>query len=757
MLRGIVLLLFFSFFAHSVLSEENFRFHKIVVVGAKRIEYATILSYLDFKEGDAVNQEKIDTSLKNLYASEIFSDAKINVDQNNIIVTVKENPIIGKVTFEGNKRIKSKDILEQISLKPRSFYNKNKLKSDIEIIKSLYSKEGRYSVTINPKIIELDENKINLVFEITEGNKALVERITVIGNTQFSDSKLRGIMATKEKAWYRFLSSADKFDPDKLEYDKELLRRFYGKMGYPEFHVTDVVSELSPNKDAFYITITIHEGQKYHFGDVKTRIEIDKIKEIEILDGIITKKGDWFNLEDLQTSMENITERLNDSGYAFVKVDNDYQFNEQNQTVDITYVVSNAQRAYIDKINIFGNVRTLDKVIRREFNLKEGDAFNASKLDESERKIKDLNFFEKVSITTSETSEPDKLNVDAEIEEKSTGNLQFAGGYSPSYGALGRVQYRERNLLGTGKEIKIAFEKAQRKVDFDFSFIDPYFLDKELSMEYRLRDVTVDQRRFSSYKSESRGASVTGTYNITKNLYHSIGYNFERNNITDVADDASLFIQEQKGRNTVSEINQGFIYDKRNSSIFPTSGYFFKINQALAGVGGDSRYLRHEAKAGYYHPVIKDQVVFKLIGSAGYIFGSNAKGDKKIRINERFFMGGDDLRGFRTSGVGPRDRVSGDALGGNAFYKATAEINFPLGLPEELDVSGAVFTDIGNLWHVDRKSINIDDSHAIRASAGVGINWVSKIGLINLSWAKPYLKESYDREKFFRLTFTTDF
>lgn len=725
----------------------------IRVEGNQRIESRTILSYLGLNEGSSFSQSDIDNGLKNLFATGFFADVKLLRQGNTLLVRIVENPVISKVAFEGNDKVETKDLEKEIELKPRSVYSQDKVSSDVKRILDIYRRGGRYNATVEPKIIKQDQNRVELVYEITEGPTAHVQKINFIGNDHFDTNTLRKSIRTEETRWYKFLSDNDKYDPDRLQFDQDLLRRFYNNEGYADFQVRSANAELSPNKDAFYITFVIEEGPQYKVGEVKVINELDNKEKLNLQKFVTTKTGKTYNASKVEDSIDAMTKELGDHGYAFVDIQPRLERNTEKKTVTLTYDIKPGPRVYVERINITGNVRTLDDVIRREFRLAEGDPYNTAKLQRSEQRLNNLGFFEKVNVKNDPGSAPDKTVVNVDVKEKSTGEINLGAGYSTTDGVLGDFGIKESNLLGTGQQLSTNFILAARRKDAEVSFTNPYFLDRELSAGIDVFRSYQDFTQESSYISDITGTTLRASYALQEKLQHTLYYTIHQNKISQVPSYASIYIQEQEGTNVTSAVGQTLAYDQRDNKQNPTKGYFLSLTQEVAGLGGDDKYLKHEAKASYYYPVAPKWVL-SVMGSGGYIYGF---GGQDIRITNRFFLGGDDLRGFQDAGVGPRDSLTRDALGGNEYYEATAELNFPLGLPDELGVSGAVFTDAGSLWRSDDTGANVFATNSLRVSAGVGILWTSPFGPIRIYYGQPILKEPEDRTEAFRFSFGTRF
>lgn len=724
----------------------------VTVEGNQRIETGTILSYVNIKPGEVYDPVRVDAAIAALYDTQLFADVVILHEGSALKVKVLENPTINEVAFEGNRRISDEDLEKEVRLKGRSVLSKSDLQNDVNRILGVYQKSGRFLAEVTPKMIQLPQNRVNLVYEITEGDKTLVKQIRFVGNKFYSTSTLRGLLQTKTEAWYRFLSSDDSYDPDRLDFDKELLRRHYVANGFADFKVISAVAELTPEKDAFYITFTVEEGERYKFGNMDVQSRLEKVNSADLKPEIQSETGDMYNAELIEKSVDKITEALGNRGYAFVTVDPQYQRDTAARTIGINYVISEGSRVYIDKINIAGNVRTKDEVIRREFRIAEGDPYNTSKLRRSQQRIRNLGYFSNVDIQNQRGAQQDKVGIDVKVEEKSTGELTIGGGYSTSDGVLSDVGIVERNLLGRGQFLKINGTLAVRRTEVDLGFTEPYFLDREIAAGFDIFRQRRDRRDESSFNSDSRGFSPRASYPLTEYLTHSVRYSLRSDDITNIDVDASRFIKDQAGVTVTSLVGQSFIYDKRDNKFDPSEGLYLRVNEDVAGLGGDARHLLHEVRAAYYIPTISDRWVLGLSAKAGHVFGIGGEG---VRINNRFFIGGNDLRGFEPDGIGPRDRTTTDSLGGNTYYTGSAEFKFPLGTPAELGLAGFVFSDAGTLYSVDDNGPEIEDDSGIRASLGTGVGWASPVGPIRIDFAYPFLKNKFDQTQTIRFSFGT--
>jgi outer membrane protein insertion porin family len=727
---------------------------EIRVEGNQRIEPATIISYMEVSAGDTFDTIKSNEAVKKLFATGLFADVGIDIDGNVLIVRVAENPIINRLAFEGNRRIDDETLQAEVTLRPRVVYTATKVQSDAKRILDIYRRSGRFAATVEPKVIPLDQNRVDLVFEINEGEVTEVRRIDFVGNENYGDGTLRGEILTTESAWYRFFATSDTYDPDRITVDREALRNFYLDEGYVDFRVVSSVAELSPSRDAFFITFTVDEGERYRFGKIDINSALRDLDPQSLRGELETDEGDWYDQSDVDTTVTALTERISELGYAFVQVEPVAIKDVVNRTVGIIYEIREGPRVYVERIDIHGNVRTLDEVIRREFRLVEGDAFNSSKLRRTRQRIQNLGFFAKVDMETLQGSAPDRTVVDVTIEEQSTGELSFGAGFSTGEGPLGDISIRERNLLGRGQDLKAAFTISGRRQQLDFSFTEPYFLDRDLSAGVDAFNVRVD-RDESSFSEENLGAAVRFGWEWAEFLRQNVRYTISRDDIFDVDSNASPGIKQQEGETVSSVVGQDLSYDRRNSRFNPTEGYIIRLRNDVAGLGGDLHYLRTRLSAGYYYP-ITESVTIGVDGEAGYIFGFG----EDIRITDAFFLGGASLRGFETAGVGPRDVSTKDSLGGNKYARGTIEVSFPVGLPEEYGIRGRFFSDFGTLFDTDLTTAEVpflQDIASLRVSAGFGLTWSSPFGPLAVDFALPIMAEDFDREEFFRFSVGTRF
>jgi outer membrane protein insertion porin family len=723
------------------------------VEGIQRIEKATVLTYLAVRIGDPFDPERIDRSLKNLFATGLFADVSLRREGWALIIRVVENPIINRIAFEGNTFIEDDGLVAEIRLRPRVVYTRSKVQTDVKRILDLYRKSGRFAATVDPKIIMLEQNRVDLVFEIDEGAPTRVRTIRFIGNKRFSDDRLRSTISTKEEAWYRFFTSADTYDPDRLTFDRELLRRYYLSKGYADFRVISAVAELTPDRQDFFVTFTVDEGARYRFGKIKIVNKLRGVDVDSLYPLLITEQGEWYDAGQIDKSVDALTEALGRQGFAFVDTRPRVRRQRKGQIVEVLFDIQEGPRVFVQRIDIKGNTRTLDKVIRREMRLSEGDAFNSAKLRRSRQRIRNLGFFRRVEVSNAPSAAPDKTVINVEVEEQSTGELSFGVGFATTQGGLLNVSLKERNLLGRGQDVRTSFTLSQRQQQFDFSFTEPYFLNRELIGGIDLFRTTTDFQSESSFDRQATGGALRTGYALGEHLRQTWRYLLSFDEIRNVSIFASPVVRQNKGGRLSSAISTDLTYDVRDSRNDPTQGYFTTLSIDFAGLGGNVNFLRNEVRGAYYYSIVED-VVASLAGEAGIIFG--AFGDD-VRIFDRFFRGGNTFRGFQVSGVGPRDPLTRDSLGGTKYYTSTAEVTFPVGLPEELGVKGAVFGIVGSLFDPGKNTVNIQDSSAPRVSTGAGIAWRSPFGPVRLDFSIPLVKESFDRTEVVQFNFGTRF
>ncbi|MEM1086113.1 MAG: outer membrane protein assembly factor BamA [Pseudomonadota bacterium] len=737
----------------------------IIVEGNQRIDNRTVQSYLLVEPGDAFDASRIDLSLKTLFATGLFADASFEKAGPDLIVRVVENPIINRVLFEGNGNLDDDKLREEVQAAPRGIFTAARVQADVQRILELYRQSGRFSATVEPQYKPLEQNRVDLVFVITEGPVTGVRAINFIGNEEFSDRRLRSEVVTKQSRWWRFFSSNDNYDPGRLDFDRELLRQFYQNRGYYDFRVISAVADLTPDREDFYITYTIEEGEQYTFGEVKVETELDKLNE-ELLQRIVPfQNGDLFRGDAIEDTIDSLTFAAGIAGYAFVDITPRLEADPETNTVNVTFAIDEGPRVYVERINIIGNTRTLDRVVRRELRVVEGDAFNRVLLDRSRNRVRALGFFKEVEITERPGSKPDRTIVDLTVEEQPTGELAFSAGFSSVDAFLIDLSVSERNLRGRGQTAVARISASDRQQLVDIRFREPRFLDRNLSAGIDLFSTRSDFLDVSNFETQTLGGGLSFGFPLTENTGLGLRYRLQSDEINvrdlpiiitddgnfvqsriqiagadtpdDFSDDQFRDVQAadvQAGqilvdqcdvryiqRNTLcrseradlaSIIGYSFNWDRRNDPIAPTGGFDLSFSQDFAGIGGDVTYLRTEATAATYRGIFKG-VRASVRVSGGFI---DPIGDEEgVRINNRFFRGGSSFRGFDVAGIGPREVIvsfdnatgeetllqSGNSLGGRAYWQTTGELTIPNYLPEEYGIDTALFVEAGSVGFLD--------------------------------------------------------
>jgi len=767
-LRSLILVLAALVVALPSSAQAPGRVAAIEVQGNQRIEADTIRSYMLVQPGDTADADRLDRSLRALFATGLFRDVEVRPEGNRVVVRVVENPVVNRVGFEGNRRITSDVLRGEVQLTARGVFTPAAAQADRQRILEIYARRGRFAATVEPKIIELDQNRVDVVFEINEGDIALVSRINFVGNNAFSDGRLREVVATREQAWFRLLSTSDIYDPDRLAFDRELLRRFYLRQGYADVQITGAAAELAPDRSGFFITFTIDEGPRYRIGSIEVTSSLRGLDPAAVRRDIPLSVGQWYDGDAVERADNELSDLLVARGFSFANVEPRVVRNREAATVDLTFEISEGPRAFIERIEITGNTRTQDRVIRREFRVAEGDPLITQQVRRSRDRVRGLGFFSDVQVTTTPGSAPDRVILNTQVRERATGEFSLGGGFSTDAGFLADVGLRERNLLGTGVDGRFNVTLAQRRSQVDISVTDPQFLERNLAAGGDIFLVQRDLRDTSGYQERRQGFALRVGYEINERLRQSWAYSLVSRNIYDVDPFASRFIREQAGRTLLSQVSTTLTYDRRDSRVDPRQGYVIRAGVDVAGLGGDVSYVRFRADGQYYIPferVFGDpEYVLVLAAGVGHLA---PYGDRETRIVDRFFLGGENLRGFTIGGAGPRDISSRDSLGGQTMWTSSAEFRFPLPLPAELGFIGRAFVDVGSITGLPSSISNagcppafpscVRDEADPRVGMGVGISWRSPIGLINIDLAQAVVKKSYDETQVFRLGFGTRF
>lgn len=749
-------------------AEDRAVVNRIVVRGNQRIDQTTVLSYLPIQPGDTIDAGVIDVAVRTLSRTGLFADVQLGLQANgDLIVEIAENPIINQVTFEGNKALTEQKLRDEVTIKPRGIYTRARVQEDVGKIIELYRLSGRISATVTPKLVQLEQNRIDVVFEIDEGPETGVSAITFLGNRAFSDSDLREVMVTKQSQWWRLFSSNDNYDPNRLDYDREQLRKFYTNRGYYDFRILSSVAELKPDSSAFGMTLTLDEGDRYHFGEVKVVTENDRLNGDFLQRLLPIRTGDLYESDRIESAVDTLTFAAGSAGYAFVEINPSYRANPETDTVDVTFNLKEGQRVYIDRINVVGNTQTLDSVIRRELMVGEGDAFNRSLVERSRNNLRALGFFKDVKIEETRGSAPDRSVVNVTVTEQPTGELSVGAGFSSVDSFVLNLGVTQRNFRGRGQNVVARAEWGSLRQQIDFRFTEPKFMGRDLRAGFDLFHTRYDLSEYSSYDYRSTGGGLRLSYPLNGYTLFSLRYFLKSDEVLIpsgyCSGTGSSALCDQAGSYINSSAGYTLMVDRRNDPVRPTRGWTASLRQDFAGIGGDVNYLKTEADASWYWGIRPNWTV-SVQGSAGYVAGWN--GDP-IRINDRFFKGGNTFRGFETAGMGARDLTTTDALGGNFYAIGTVELTVPNYLPEEYGIKTSLFADFGTIGMLDdrymvnsvtgQRNPNIVDDLALRAAAGVSIHWRSPMGPIRFDLSKVLAKEDYDKTETFRFSTSTQF
>ena len=737
-------------------SEQNI-IRSITVVGIQRLESTTVKTYIKLREGQPWTQESADNALKDLYATELFSEASIRNNNGAIVVEVRENPIINRVLVEGNKRVDNDDLQPEIRLAPRQIYSRSKVRADVARITELYKRKGRFAATVEPKLVQLEQNRVDVVFEIVEGPKSKVRQINVIGNKIFSDNDIRGELITKQARFKRFLSSNTTYDPDRLAFDQAQLRRFYLQEGFADFRIVSAVAELTPDKQDFIITFVLEEGERYKFGEVKVDSKIRDFSSELLQNSLRAKSGDWYDAQIVEDTVESLTEGAGLFGYAFAEVNPRFMPDRETKTMNITFEVAETQRVYVERIDINGNTLTQDKVVRREFRLNEGDAFNSFNLTRSTNRIRSLGFFQdSFEIEQEQGSDSDRIILSANVEENPTGELSLSAGFSSVENFIFSGSVRQRNFRGKGQQLRASVQVSQFRNSIDAGFSEPFLFDRSISLNADIfrRDLNsfnfFNNERNTTFEQLTTGFQISTGVPVNEFLSFQLRYALNVDDVTldenlffsDIDGDgdiecdpllAGVFLCDNLGQRTTSSLGYSLAYDTRDNRVRPSRGHSVIISQDVAGLGGSVAFVRSRIQADKYWRLGRSNFIFSLRAEGGYIRALEDRSDvgpgtDDIRLTDRFFLGEGMIRGFDIRGVGPRvlrvgleagvddngnptnipiidtdnnnNRID-NAIGGRIFYLARAELEIPLGAGASgLGLRPSLFADAGAVFDV---------------------------------------------------------
>ena len=782
----------------------------VSVQGNKRVDSETIQSYFSGSDQASINK-----GVKNLYATGLFSDIRVSRAGGRVVISVTENNVINRVAFEGNSKVKTETLTAEVQSKSHGPYSKAMVDADIERIKDAYRRSGHAAATVAARTVDLPNGRLDVVFTIDEGEKTGVKAINFVGNNVYSSGKLRDLMETTEMNYFSFFKTSDVYDPDRIASDLERIRRFYLKNGYADFRVIGSDAQFDSAQGGYIITITVEEGVQYTVAAVNVESHLPDIDGASLLPFVRLSAGEVYNGDMVEKSVDALTKEVGKHGYPFTQVRPRGDRDPAARTVTIAFVLEEGPRVYIERIDVRGNTRTRDYVIRREFEIGEGDAYNRVLIDRAERRLNNLGYFKKVKITNEPGSTPDRVIVVVDVEDQPTGSLSLSGGYSTSDGFIADVAVTETNFMGRGQYVKLAVSEGQFSRGVDFSFTEPYFLGNRIAAGFDLYAKKSDAWQFSEYSNFTTGGAVRLGLPVTDELTFSPRYSLYRtdisipNNSSQPFNDctspifgitpgfngiapnlfnncltngeASLALKEAQGPFVTSMFGYTLGYNTLDNNKNPTGGFFAELRQDVAGAGGDDRFVRTTGDIRYYHELY-DQIVGLVHLQGGDLAGL---GGNQLRIVDNFNLGPSLVRGFAPSGIGPRDIGSGDPqgnpLGGTVYYGASVEVQFPIyGMPRDLGLKGAIFADAGTLYGFTGRTnfsptgvcsggpfippftqsncITVGaDTSMIRTSAGGSIIWASPLGPIRFDFAKAITKNQFDQTQFFRFTGGTTF
>ena len=733
----------------------------VAVEGNERIEAATIISYVPIQVGEVVDAARIDLAVKTLFRTELFDDVVVSLRGDQLVIRVVENPIINQVVFEGNSALNNEKLRDEVTVHPRGIFTKSNVQQDVQRIVELYRRAGRISAAVTPQIVELPQRRVDLIFKIEEGPKTGITRINFLGNQAFSDNGLRDVIATRETHWWKFFQSNDNYDPDRIEYDREQLRKHYTNRGYYDFKVSSSIAELSPDQKTFAVTYTIDEGPRYRFGDLKVTTDLKRL-DANILRALLPiRPGEIYQSDRIETAVDALTFAAGAAGFAFVDIRPRYVPNREKNTVDVTFEVREGPRVYIERIDIVGNTRTLDPVIRREIRLAEGDAYNRVLVDRSKTEVKRLGFFKTVEVENIPGSAADRTILRAKVEEQPTGELSFGAGYSSFDKLLLDIGVSEHNFRGRGQDVSLRASIGSLRQQIDFRFTEPRFLGRDLRGGVDLYSYKYNFTDYTGFDTESLGMGLRLGFPLNTTTYLQTRYQLRTDRVVVSGGSCelgltSLTICDQLGAHLTSLMGYSLVLDRRNDPIRPTRGFTFSFTQDFAGFGGNVKYIRTETVGAWYHGFTPAWIL-TVQGQAGYITGW--AGDQ-VRINDRFYKGGNTFPGFETAGIGPRDTQYDESLGGNAYAIGNLTLSLPNRLPDQYGIKTELFLYGGTVGLLDRGSIQsatVRDDLKLRASAGISVYWTSPMGPLRIDFSKILAKAPYDKTETFRFSTATQF
>ena len=736
---------------------QQYRFSSIDVVGNLRIESSTIRSYAGISTAQALSAADLNAAYQSIASSGLFEEVEIVPNGARLVIKVKEFPTINRVAFEGNSRIKDEVLAGLVKSQTRRVFNPTEVEQDRAVIAEAYANSGRLAAKVNPKFIRLSDNRVDLVFEIFEGGLVEIERISFVGNRAYSDRKLRSVLETKQAGLLRTFIQRDTFVEDRIEFDKQVLSDFYKSRGYADFRINSVNAEISQERDAYFITFNIREGQKFTVGQIDVTTDLSGIDSKAFARAGKVRTGQTYSPLAIENDITRMERFANQEGLEFLRITPRISRNDASLSLDVNYVIERGPRIFVERIDIEGNTATLDRVIRRQFRIVEGDPFNPSEIRSSARRIRALGFFSNADVTSREGSNPEQVVVDVKVEEAPTGSLSFGASYSTAAGAGGLVEYSERNFLGRGQALSLKLTAGTGNQTYSFDFTEPAFLYNDLSLSI-LTSYAETQRQFSQYNTSALKIRPQLSFPLSEQTRLGVRYQYAESKLSNASLSTGAVIGEELALGNISESGLGYTlsFDSRRTGLDPDAGILARIEQDFSGLGGDTTSLKTTGLISGEMKVLGEEVT--LIGTIEGGMLSYSKGQS--RVVDRFQLGSGIMRGFEPGGIGPReyDSVNGvnDALGGDKFAAVRLEALFPIGLPEEYGITGGVFYDVGNLWGLEYDSADIQyEKGAWRQAAGVSIIWITPVGPFRFNFSRAIAKELLDTANDFELTLAT--
>lgn len=736
---------------------QQYRFSSIDVVGNLRIESSTIRSYSGISTAQSLSAADLNAAYQSIASSGLFEEVEIVPNGARLVIKVKEFPTINRVAFEGNSRIKDEVLAGLVKSQTRRVFNPTEVEQDRAAIAEAYANSGRLAAKVNPKFIRLSDNRVDLVFEIFEGGLVEIERISFVGNRAYSDRKLRSVLETKQAGLLRTFIQRDTFVEDRIEFDKQVLSDFYKSRGYADFRINSVNAEISQERDAYFITFNIREGQKFTVGQIDVTTDLSGIDSKAFARAGKVRTGQTYSPLAIENDITRMERFANQEGLEFLRITPRISRNDASLSLDVNYVIERGPRIFVERIDIEGNTATLDRVIRRQFRIVEGDPFNPSEIRASARRIRALGFFSNADVTSREGSNPEQVVVDVKVEEAPTGSLSFGASYSTAAGAGGLVEYSERNFLGRGQALSLKLTAGTGNQTYSFDFTEPAFLYNDLSLSI-LTSYAETQRQFSQYNTSALKVRPQLSFPLSEQTRLGVRYQYAESKLSNASLSTGAVIGEELALGNISESGLGYTlsFDSRRTGLDPDAGVLARIEQDFSGLGGDTTSLKTTGLISGEMKVLGEEVT--LIGTIEGGMLSYSKGQS--RVVDRFQLGSGIMRGFEPGGIGPReydsDKGVNDALGGDKFAAMRLEALFPIGLPEEYGITGGVFYDVGNLWGLEYDSADIQyEKGAWRQAAGVSIIWITPVGPFRFNFSRAIAKELLDTANDFELTLAT--